>query len=83
MPKAQASRGVWEQAPPENVLDFNSLKSTFAGFSESFRQDIGQISTRKVFFIIKNVFQVEIWPISCLKTVETSVDPRLGKYCYL
>ena len=79
----QAARGGLGAGSSFNVLDFNSLKSPFPGFSESFRQDVGQISTRKVFFIIENVFQVEIWPISCLKTVETSVDPRLGKYCYL
>ena len=82
MPKAQASRGVWGQAPPENVLDFNSLKSPFPGFSESFRQDIGQISTWKVFFIIENIFIMKNLTDFC-KTVETSVDPRLGKYCYL
>ena len=82
MPKALASRGVWEQAPPENVLDFNSLKSTFPGFSESFRQDIGQISTWKVFFIIKNIFVIKNLT-NFPKTVEIDVDPCLGKYCHL
>ena len=82
MLKAQASRGVWGQAPPENCLDFNSLKSPFLGFSRSFRQDIGQISTGKVFFIIKNIFVMKNLT-NFPKTVETDVDPCLGKYCHL
>ena len=82
MLKAQASRGVWGQAPPENCLDFNSLKSPFLGFSKSFRQDFGQISTWKVFFIIKNIFVMKNLT-NFPKTVEIDVDLCLGKYCHL
>ena len=39
---------------PRKYFDFNSLKSPFLAWaSESFRQDIGQISIWEVFFIIK------------------------------
>ena len=31
-PKVQASRSVWDHAPTESVLDFNSLKSPFLSF---------------------------------------------------
>ena len=46
--------------------------------SESFRWDIGQISTWKLFFIIKNIFIMENLT-DLRKTVETSVDLCLNK----
>ena len=44
--------------------------------SEPFRQDIGQISTLQVFFIIQNIFIMKN-VTDFRETVETGVDPRL------
>lgn len=63
-----------------NFLDFYSLKealSPLSWFSESFREDGGQISTWKVFyeniFIMKNVMHFQ-------NMLETGVDLRLTCY---
>ena len=50
-PKAQSSSGVG-RASPGNCLDFSPL-SPLSWVSESFRQDIGQTSTWKVFLLLK------------------------------
>ena len=56
-------------------MGFFSL-SPLSWVSESFRQDIGQFSTWKVFFIIKNIFfRKNVTDFR--KTVKTGVDPRL------
>ena len=44
--------GSGVRAPPGNFLGFLLLESPFL-VSESFRQDIGQISTWKVFLLLK------------------------------
>ena len=47
--------GSGREAPPRNVLVFNSL-SPLSWVLESFGQDSAQVSTWEVFFIIKNIF---------------------------
>ena len=75
-PKTQAlSKRVWGAGFPRNVLVFNSL-SPLSWVFESLRQHIAQVSTWKVFFIIKNVFIMKNLT-DFRKTVETGVDPRL------
>ena len=51
---------------------FGTPQSPLFWVSESFRQDIGEISTWKVFFVMKNVTDFR-------KTVETCVGPRLSR----
>ena len=57
VPKAKASRGVWGHTPTGDFLDFtvNSL-SPLSWVSESFRQDIGYISTWKFFYYWKYIY---------------------------
>ena len=75
-PKAQAlSKGVWGAGSPRNVLVFNSL-SPLSWVFESLRQHIAQVSTWKVFFIIKNIFIMKNLT-DFRKMVETGEDPRL------
>ena len=62
---------------PGKVFGFLLLKVPFpGGVSESFSHDIGQISTWKVFFIIKNISIVKNLT-DFRKTVEAGVDPCL------
>ena len=49
--------------------------SPLSRISESFRRDIGQILTWKMFFIIKNIFIMK--NLTARKTVEAGVDPHL------
>ena len=58
------------------MLDFNSPKSPFLRISESFRWDIGQISTWKVCFFIKICLFIKNLT-DFHKMVETGVDPHL------
>ena len=75
-PKAQVlSKGDWGAGSPRNVLVFNSL-SPLSWVFESLRQHIAQVSTWKVFFIIKNIFIMKNLT-DFRKTVETGVDPHL------
>ena len=69
------SKGVWGAGSPRNVLVFNSL-SPLSWVFESLRQHIAQVSTWKVFFIIKNIFIMKNLT-DFRKTVETGVDLRL------
>ena len=67
----QTSRGFggrlpWEIFPP----------SPLSWVSESFRQDIAQISTWKVFYVIKSIFIMKNLT-NFLKMLEASVDRRL------
>ena len=60
-PKTQVSSGVQEHAHPRKFFGFLIPKGPFPWVSESFRQDIGKISTWNVFFffILKNIFIME------------------------
>ena len=51
-------------------------ESPLSWVSESFRQDSGQISLWKVFFVIKNIFVMKNLT-DFRKTLEAGEDPRL------
>ena len=55
-----------------------SPQSPLPWVSEPFRQDIGQISTWKFFFVINNMYLYEKSVLTNFrKMVETSTDPHL------
>ena len=68
-----ASRGFSGRLPRESI--WKVFVSPLSRISESFRRDIGQILTWKMFFIIKNIFIMK--NLTARKTVEAGVDPRL------
>jgi len=71
--------GPWACALPRETFWVLTLKGPLSWVRESFREDIGRISTWKVFIIIiiiKNIFIHEKFDLLC-KTVETGVDQRL------
>ena len=82
-PKAQASSGVREKAPPGKKLDFYSLKSSFLGF-QVIQTECWPDGNLERVFIIKNI-QEKLSALETYyenmtdfrKTVETGVDPRL------
>ena len=77
-PKVQASRRIGGRAPPGNFFGFLLLKSPFLG-SESFEQDIDQISPWKVFLLLKMCYYE--WTVTDFrKTVETGVHPRMHSF---
>ena len=67
----QTSRGFGGRLPWEIFSP-----SPLSWVSESFRQDIGQISTWKVFYVIKSIFIMKNLT-NFLKMLEASVDRRL------
>ena len=58
-PKAQASSGVQEWAPPGKNLDFYSLKSPFLGF-QVIQRGYWRDGNLKSLFIIKNILIMKI-----------------------
>ena len=76
--------GPWACALPLETFWVLTPTGPLSWVPESFRQDIGKISTQKVFIIIiiiiiiiiKNIFIHEKFDLFC-KTVETGVGPRL------
>ena len=76
VPKVQASRGV--RGSSRKVVGFLTPIRPVSRVSESFTWDDGQISTWKVFFIIKNIFIMKNLTDFC-KMVEASVDLCLAR----
>ena len=72
----QASRGV--RGSSRKVVGFLTPIRPVSRVSESFTRDDGQISTWKVFFIIKNIFNMKNLTDFC-KMVEASVDLSLAR----
>ena len=71
----QTSRGFGGRLPQE-IFPLSPL----SWVSESFRQDISQISTWKVFFVIKDIFIMKNLT-TFLKMMEAGVDGRLDPLC--